>query len=443
MEDEAEDFLSKILSKKDAEVNEGINLVNDGINFNPANPIAYAPEANPIPKSTKENSLISYPDTFEQQSKESAMKSIKSLTQILPHHDPGIPNCSIIIHGLNYSTTQESLFNALKNSGAKLESARLVLDKLTQKSRGFAFCIFYSERLATEWVSLQLSNGGFIIDDFITRIEYCREKTGEEERADWHCFDCASKNFEKRSVCFRCGLEKSISNQKTREIEDMDKVNEGIRDIGTVPFHILLFRGLDPLTTEDAIWQNTILMCKPNSIWLVKDRKSRSSLGHCFVDFPSIEMANKLLNKIFKGKEPKPFYIENKMIEVSYAHMGSFIPSPKPCPFACLYQEPFIGSPKMFLSYWDSSAYCRPFPETQVDSAIPPIQSKEEYLVALQAAEIEKEQKEKAAASAKELKKKKNVVVSSKMTEQLLKWSEKKKEIGDLDELMDQVCHSF
>jgi RNA recognition motif-containing protein len=365
---QAEDFLSQILLGS-SKVNEGSSKVNDELeSLQEHAQRMQRVEQNEEERDFRINNVI-----------DPARDSNKKLTQIQPQHDPGIPNSSIIIHGLNYATTQESLYLALKESGAKVDSVRLVLDKPTLKSRGFAFCHFYSERFAMEFVTAQVSQGGFILDDFITRIEYCRERSGGgglEERADWHCFECASKNFEKRVFCFRCGLEKSASDEKTKEVEEMDKVNGGVRDIGSVPFPILLFRELDPLTTEDAIWQNTLLVCKPTSIWLVKDRKSRRSLGHCFISFPSIEMANKLLNKMFKGKEPKPFYIENKMIQVSYAHMGSFIPSSKPSPFACFYEENVIGSPGMYSSYWDSSAFCRPFPHDQVDSRIPPLPSK-------------------------------------------------------------------
>ena len=365
-------------------------------------------------------------------------------TRILAQTDPGPPNRSILLHGLNYSTTQESLSKALQATGANLESLHLVLDKATGKSRGFAFCKFKSVEEAVEWMQFHLKDP-FIIHDFIPKLEYVRDKPKKEDfssgsgsngggglQSDWHCFSCATKNFTKRDSCFRCGMLRVDSDRQIHDLEQQDKVNKGLRDIGSVPFHILLFRNVDSLTTENSIWQQTVLECSPSSIWLVRDRKTRTSLGHCFVQFESVELANKLLNKIFKsGKEVKPFYIETRMIEVSYAHMGSFIPSNKVSPFACLVNQ------GMFLSYWDASAYCRPYPEDQVDPAIPPLPSIEEYM-ALQDLQIAKrQQEERDAAAAKELKRRQKNVVPTKMSIQLQRWNAKQKEIGDLDELME------
>lgn len=368
-------------------------------------------------------------------------------TRILAQTDPGPPNRSILLHGLNYSTTQESLSKALEATGAHLESLHLVLDKSTGKSRGFAFCKFKSVEEAVEWMQFHLKDPlhPFIIHGFIPKLEYVRDKPKKEEfasasnggggggmQSDWHCFSCATKNFTKRDSCFRCGMLRVDSDRQIHDLEQLDKVNKGLRDIGSVPFHILLFRNVDALTTENIIWQHTILECSPSSIWLVRDRKTRTSLGHCFVQFESVELANKLLNKIFKsGKDVKPFYIETRMIEVSYAHMGSFIPSNKVSPFACLVNQ------GMFLSYWDASAYCRPYPEDQVDAAIPPLPSIEEYL-ALQDLQVAKrQQEERDATAAKELKRRQKNVVPTKMSIQLQRWNAKQKEIGDLDELME------
>lgn len=371
-------------------------------------------------------------ETFDQHFHSS--KKVK----IQPQHDPGTPNETIILHGLSYGTSQETLEMRLKESGAKFESCRIVLDKQTGKSRGFAFVKFNSERQSRDWVErmLHLENG-FEVDDYFCRIEYCKPLNPDN---DWICFQCATNNFEKRVECFRCGLSKEESQEQKRLYEkERSAENDGERDIGAVPFKILLFRGLDPLTSEDAILQNTNLMCEPTSIWLVKNKSTRESLGFCFVEFRSIHDANVLLNKMYAKKKATPLYIEHKMIEVSYAHMGSFIPSPQPSPFASLVQD---GYPLSFLTYWDNNAFARPFPESQVHPSIPPLPSIEEFQKQLLLAE-----EQKAAALLK--RKKNNTVnltlaagtVKGQMSVQLQKWNEKYREIGNLDDL--EVCLFF
>lgn len=82
-------------------------------------------------------------------------------------------------------------------------------------------------------------------------------------------------------------------------------------------------------------------------------KKTRESLGFCFVEYGSVKDANKVLNMIFRNKDPKPLSIENCLLTVSYANLSSFIPTPQPTPYATLVQEPhdILGS-KLYLTYW-------------------------------------------------------------------------------------------
>ncbi|KAJ3358914.1 hypothetical protein HDU91_005070 [Kappamyces sp. JEL0680] len=259
-------------------------------------------------------------------------------------HDPGQVNISIILHGLNYDTSQTELEKALRDSRAKIES-------------------------------------------------------------------CGQVNYEKRVACYRCATSKEVSEEASKKAG----INEGSRDVGMILQHLRL-------------------VSKPKSVWLVVSKKTRESLGFCFVEYGSIKDANKVLNMIFRNKDLKPLSIENCLLTVSYANLSSFIPTPQPTPYATLVQEPhdILGS-KLYLTYWDQSAFCRKWPESEIDPLIPPLPTLEEMEA------LEKEKAHSAVA-----KKKKPAGLGSgasapskdatkQLFSQLQRWNEKSREIGELD----------
>lgn len=80
--------------------------------------------------------------------------------------------------------------------------------------------------------------------------------------------------------------------------------NDGTRDIGNSPSPLLLFRGLDPLSGPQAIYQAIIYSAGPGKqgakgmrrIILIKDKVTMASFGFAFVEFVDIEVSLPLLH---------------------------------------------------------------------------------------------------------------------------------------------------
>lgn len=74
--------------------------------------------------------------------------------------------------------------------------------------------------------------------------------------------------------------------------------NDGTRDIGTTQAPILLFRGLDPLSGPQAIYQAMLYSSGPNQqgakgmkrIILIKDKVTMASFGFAFVEFVDVQV---------------------------------------------------------------------------------------------------------------------------------------------------------
>lgn len=74
--------------------------------------------------------------------------------------------------------------------------------------------------------------------------------------------------------------------------------NDGTRDIGNTQCPVLLFRGLDPLSGPQAIYQAMLYSSGPNKqgatgmrrIILIKDKVTMASFGFTFVEFTDVQV---------------------------------------------------------------------------------------------------------------------------------------------------------
>ncbi|OAJ40184.1 hypothetical protein BDEG_23948 [Batrachochytrium dendrobatidis JEL423] len=249
-----------------------------------------------------------------------------------------------------------------------VESIRVVRDRISGLSRGFAFVTFPSIDAAGEWVSRHspsVNIGGSVVG-----IELKKGAMGSEE-TDWICNRCNTCNFKRRGKCFRCGSlpTQAMSGDNTR-LESTFLINDGSRDIGDIPNPLLLLRGLDSLTTEDTLYRHINGIVPLVGVRLVKDRQTRTSLGFAFAEFSGLDKADCFLGSIYNMMEPRPLVIDGCTISVSYAHMGSFIPVYT----ASLWVSSVYKDGKIIqVSYWDEQAYAVQYPSVQIPSTIPPI----------------------------------------------------------------------
>lgn len=84
-------------------------------------------------------------------------------------------------------------------------------------------------------------------------------------------------------------------------------LNDGTRDIGNAQSPVLLFRGLDPLSGPQAIYQSMLSSSGPGKegakgmrrIILIKDKVTMASFGFAFVEFVDVQVCNPLRHFFF------------------------------------------------------------------------------------------------------------------------------------------------
>jgi len=170
------------------------------------------------------------------------------------------PTSTIMLKGLNYSTTEEGISDAIKVFSA-YESISLKFDKKTGKSRGFAFVEFKSVDMATSFIK---ETKGFIeIDDKKIHLEYGLP----EIQYEWLCDSCNASNFAHRPACYKCKEEKPenprfISTEKDRENNNNNYYSN---DNEPVPSNTLVILDCKAEVTEDIV-QSTIYLIDFNII---------------------------------------------------------------------------------------------------------------------------------------------------------------------------------
>ncbi|KAF8633727.1 hypothetical protein AX17_004384 [Amanita inopinata Kibby_2008] len=147
-------------------------------------------------------------------------------------------------------------------------------------------------------------------------------------------------------------------------------MNDGTRDIGNTQSPILLFRGLDPLSGPQAIYQAMLYSSGPSKqgpkgmrrIILIKDKVTMASYGFAFVEFVDVQSASAVLAATMSPQiHPNGFRISDKPVAASFAHPYSFQPVTDfiQRDEACLKSTVSLGgSEGMWVKYWDESSTC-------------------------------------------------------------------------------------
>jgi RNA-binding protein 5/10 len=164
--------------------------------------------------------------------------------------------------------------------------------------------------------------------------------------------------------------------------------NDGTRDIGNAPSPVLLFRGLDPLSGPQAIYQAMLYSSGQGQqgakgmrrIILIKDKVTMASFGFTFVEFVDIPVAIVLCHvdaspdhcpsqsasavlaaTMSATIHPSGFRISDKPVAASFAHPYSFQPVTDflSRDEACLASTTSLGgTPGQWVRYWDESSTC-------------------------------------------------------------------------------------
>jgi len=166
------------------------------------------------------------------------------------HHREKIPPTNTLyIRGIPVDKSEAEVlaFFSAKYNG--ITSARVVLDRHTGQSRGFAFLDCASIEHAKALMEEEATNGPSEIDGLRLRIEYSMagsssaSSTGAEggmAAADWLCERCGTVNFARRLECYQC------SSSRPKDPQRVNADPDG-------PSLILKASGLEPQTGEEEL----------------------------------------------------------------------------------------------------------------------------------------------------------------------------------------------
>ncbi|KAG5634257.1 hypothetical protein H0H81_002688, partial [Sphagnurus paluster] len=145
-------------------------------------------------------------------------------------------------------------------------------------------------------------------------------------------------------------------------------MNDGTRDIGNTQAPVLLFRGLDPLSGPQAIYQAMLYSSGPNMqgakgmkrIILIKDKVTMASFGFAFVEFIDVASASVVLAATMSPAiHPAGFRISDRPVAASFAHPYSFQPVTDflSRDEACLMSSMSLGGIEgSWVRYWDENS---------------------------------------------------------------------------------------
>ncbi|RUS13969.1 hypothetical protein BC938DRAFT_477592 [Jimgerdemannia flammicorona] len=222
-------------------------------------------------------------------------------------------------------------------------------------SRCFAFVKFTSVEHARQFMDKRYPY--IMMNDHRVRIDYSHNSGAGDDEA-WTCRNCAVLNYKKRATCFQCSLpmQESIPTPGQTAYHHHPSaasgspasgsgaadygINDGTRDVGHAPHHVLLVRGLDNLTTGEGVHAAFVALSSAvRRTLLVKDRMSRMSWGFAFVEFPDVQVCIPGL------------LVDGRSVTVSFAHPNSLAPVYVPSEWTVM------GDAGTVLTYWDEQAY--------------------------------------------------------------------------------------
>ncbi|CZS91832.1 related to RNA binding motif protein [Rhynchosporium agropyri] len=337
----------------------------------------------------------------------------------------GPPNRNVILEGLPFEWTQEDILKELQHIAQHihlegLEEVRLIKDKRTGQSKGFAFAQF--ERMSEARSFLERyyptvplygtydPNQSISKEPTHVRIAFGRERDDRERIGkgddDWKCDICFVDNFSHRTLCFRCNAPRTRATANGLVVAQGNMsafsgfATTGDSDVSPdgVPSQFLLLRGLEPGVNEELLAKGVAKLHKVKAstppsngqgfkkrqissttndaslgakegslqrVLLVRDRKSGDSWRYGFAEFSTVDDAQAAMVKYNSSEK---FTISSKSVTISYIHAGVFVP--------ILHQvgdeyAKFTFSPlsnaAVKLMYWDEAAYA-----SELVTAIPP-----------------------------------------------------------------------
>ncbi|XP_035014953.1 RNA-binding protein 10 [Hippoglossus stenolepis] len=250
------------------------------------------------------------------------------------------PSNIIMLRMLPPNATANEIRAQLQEQGIQPREVRLMRNKSSGQSRGFAFVEFNLIQEATRW--METNQGVLMILGQRVSMHFSDPKPRANE--DWLCNKCGVQNFKRREKCFKCSVPKSEAELKLPQLQRDLPV--GLQKDGAqgllplpVPYHssgptvapgqaaqqadvandTLILRNLGPHTSVEAILSALapFATLSPSNIRLIKDKHTHLNRGFAFLQLSTIVEASQLL-QILQALQP-PLSIDGKAIVVEFA----------------------------------------------------------------------------------------------------------------------------
>ncbi|XP_037540764.1 RNA-binding protein 10 [Nematolebias whitei] len=250
------------------------------------------------------------------------------------------PSNIIMLRMLPHSATANEIRTQLQEQGIQPREVRLMRNKSSGQSRGFAFVEFNLIQEATRW--METNQGMLLILGQRVSMHYSDPKPRANE--DWLCNKCGVQNFKRREKCFKCGVPKSEAELKLPQAQrdlPVSHQKEGAQGLLPLPtsYHTtgpsvppghaaqqadvandtLILRNLGPHTSVEAILSalTPFATLSPSNVRLIKDKHTHLNRGFAFLQLSTIVEASQLL-QILQALQP-PLSVDGKVVVVEYA----------------------------------------------------------------------------------------------------------------------------
>ncbi|XP_033862857.3 RNA-binding protein 10 isoform X5 [Acipenser ruthenus] len=226
----------------------------------------------------------------------------------------------------------------LQEQGIQPREVRLMRNKSSGQSRGFAFVEFNHLQDAARW----MESNQRTLTVLGQRVSMYYSDPKPKANEDWLCFKCVVQNFKRREKCFKCGVPKSEAELKPQNRKDvplghLKEQAQGLLPLPTIysqaatlPLGVppqsgeaandtLILRNLGPHTSLEAILAALapFATLSPSNVRLIKDKQTQLNRGFAFLQLTTIVEASQLL-QILQALQP-PLNIDGKIVAVEFA----------------------------------------------------------------------------------------------------------------------------
>ncbi|XP_012991672.3 RNA-binding protein 10 isoform X1 [Esox lucius] len=223
---------------------------------------------------------------------------------------------------------------------------RLMRNKSSGQSRGFAFVEFNHIQEASRWMETNQN----VLSVLGQRVSMHYSDPKPRANEDWLCNKCGVQNFKRREKCFKCSVPKSEAELKLPQLRELPLGHQkdgaqgllplpavyqpvvasstslgdpGVGVINTQQAEVandtLILRNLGPHTSVDSILSALapFASLSPSNVRLIKDKQTQLNRGFAFLQLSTIVEASQLL-QILQALQPS-LSIDGKAIAVEFA----------------------------------------------------------------------------------------------------------------------------